>query len=103
MLMSEWGATLPPFGTLPSQATDAVVDEWCLILARDLTAEIHPPPVVCQWMLARLLCIRSVAAELARTAPGERLTLDAKLMEQFLIAEWHGRLRSLWPKIHAPS
>lgn len=98
----EWGMTLPPFGTLPNEALEQAVDEWCRELSKNPSAPLSPPPMVRPWILARVLCFGSVASCLAESEPEERLILDANMMEQFLVHEWHGHLRSLWPLVQPP-
>jgi hypothetical protein len=90
---------LPLSDALPSVAIDADCDEWCRKLAADLRDPKDPPPHIRGWMFARAVCASSLAkilAEQKETSPGK---LDSQLIEQFLIHEWHGKSRQLWPKL----
>jgi hypothetical protein len=96
VLQADWKIQPPPFDTLPSEVLDVAVSAWCLQLTRDPSAPLPAPPEVKPWILARLISMSAQARLHAETGDIPAPKLTPKIMQQFLIGEWHGALRDRW-------
>jgi hypothetical protein len=93
-----WMQGLPPRDCPPSGAQEALCDEWCRELARNIRKTIHPPADVQPWVLARLVAMAEKAAELHRSGMTGPPPLTESTLRVFLIEEWHKRLSRAWKR-----
>jgi hypothetical protein len=102
-LKAEWKVLLPPTDSRPAAADEEECDAWCVRLAANLRepTKVNPPDHVKPWILARLVSFSTTARVLAKKPGTPVPELTPSIVEQFLIGEWHGHGKHLWPHVKA--
>jgi hypothetical protein len=87
---------LPAASSESTSELDAECDAWCRLLMSHLHHPPDAPRHIRPWIVARCIAASSLARSLAGSGASSPGPLTPELIEQMLVAEWHGALRDLW-------
>lgn len=99
---TQWRCKVPAAGSQIAPEIELAVDAWSLALAKDLMTTEIPHPEVAPWLLLRVLSAQALANTLAVEGDKDCPPLDANIMKQLLISEWHGALKGRWHLLEIP-
>jgi hypothetical protein len=92
----EGRTNLPARLAVPRPQVEAECDQWCREMHRTLSESPLPPLHLREWLMVRALLVSSLAQALADKSSPSPGPLDAALIEQLMIHEWHGALLARW-------